>query len=367
MKRKESVFITVIFSALLLAFALMTVFAPKKTFSQWENRNLESFPKITKETLLSGEFGESFDKYLSDHFAFRDTWLKLHSLSNTAFFNREINGVVVGKNVLFDIPDIQGSEEKVQKSIKHMNTFAEKYPDKAVSAILVPSSSALFPDNLPFAAPDYKEKDFIDSVYSSLSGIDTVNAFTLSEMPLEQAFYKTDHHWTSRGAAKIYEVWQNKNCGFEFSTVSEDFSGTLSSRSGNVFVSPDKIEKVLSGDGFVKCDVFNGDTVSSYESMYFDSFLGVKDKYSYFLGENQPLITLETQNDTGRVLLIFKDSFAHSFAQCCAEDFDKVILVDLRYLKGNLSTHVDMNEITDVLFLYSTESFAQSNMLFINR
>ena len=68
-------------------------------------------------------------------------------------------------------------------------------------------------------------------------------------------------------------------------TVSEDFNGTLYSTSGVHWLRPDAMDRYVSGEGVT---VENGYT-GEMGGLYVDSFLGEKDKYSSFLGVNNPL------------------------------------------------------------------------------
>lgn len=365
MKRTEAIIITAVFSLLLVVGLVGTLISDKPDFSEWENRELAEFPEASVDSVLSGKYGQDFEGWLTDRFVARDFWVKLKRVSDSALGIKESNGVVVGNNALFDIPD-KVSDKAVEKNISAINAFQKK-TSLPTSIILVPSTATVFYEDAPSLFPSNDEEALVEDIYSRLDNVTAVDTLpVLRTMSLDEAFYKTDHHWTSKGASAVYSVWRNTENTFELETVAEDFYGTLTSRSGDISIKADTVEKITSGDAFVSCKVFDGVNTTKYPSMYFDSYLGLKDKYSYFLGTNQPMVTLETANDTGRVLLMLKDSFAHSFVQCASTDFDKVILIDLRYLTSPLDTLLDLNEVTDVLFLYSLENFTtQDNMMWI--
>lgn len=366
MKKKEAVLITVIFSALLLIPLIATVITPTRDFSEWENRNLAQAPEISAERIFSGQFGEDAKNFFTDQFVARDFWNKLKRGVDSVLLIRESDGVYIGKNALFDIPD-KVDDEKFEKNISAINEFCKRF-DVSSSVILVPSSGALFPEELPFAAPSFKDKELIDEAYSKLETVTTVDtAKVLSSMTLTEAFYKTDHHWTSRGAASVYAQWRAKDVNYDFVEVSDNFFGTLTSRSGDIGVDADKIEKVTSGDRFTSCKIFNGVSVAEYSSMYFEEYLEKKDKYSYFLGTNEPVVTLESDCENGKTLIVFKDSYAHSFIQCASEDWSRIILVDLRYLKEKVSEceYIPLDEADEILFLYGIENFTTQNYSWI--
>ena len=78
-----------------------------------------------------------------------------------------------------------------------------------------------------------------------------------------------------------------------------------------------------------------------------------KDKYQVFMGGNHPIAEIVTQSDTGKVLLMFKDSYANSFVQFLYPYYDKIIIIDPRYYYDDPGQLMGLENVTDVMFLYS--------------
>ena len=57
-----------VFLAFLFGFLLMALIIPDVSFSQRENRYLQTLPEFTAEALFSGEFMSEFEEYCSDQF-----------------------------------------------------------------------------------------------------------------------------------------------------------------------------------------------------------------------------------------------------------------------------------------------------------
>ena len=74
-KNKYPAVLTGLFCAFLGCGALASVFMPKKSFSETENRYLAQMPSLTWQSLKSGAFGTEYETYLSDQFPFRDQWI----------------------------------------------------------------------------------------------------------------------------------------------------------------------------------------------------------------------------------------------------------------------------------------------------
>ena len=74
-----------------------------------------------------------------------------------------------------------------------------------------------------------------------------------------------------------------------------------------------------------------------------------------FFGGNHAIVEIDTTADTGRNLLVFKDSYANSFIQFLTPYFDRIVLVDPRYYYDDISVAMNTYAVTDVLYLYSAD------------
>ena len=63
------------------------------------------------------------------------------------------------------------------------------------------------------------------------------------------------------------------------------------------------------------------------------------------------------------VLLVVKDSYANSFVPFVAKQFKKIIVIDLRYFKGDVQSLVKENAVSDVLTLYGINTLMNDNNL----
>ena len=100
-----------------------------------------------------------------------------------------------------------------------------------------------------------------------------------------------------------------------------------------------------------------------YDSLYVRDYLDVKDKYSSFTGSNQPIIEIDTNIENGKKLLIVKDSYAHSLVPFLANHYEKITMVDMRYINGDLNYFIDMDEYNQALFMFNAVSFSTDEML----
>ena len=358
--------IVALFLILVFAFTALDLITPDREFSEWENRDLAKSPKITLKTFFSGDFGSDYEKYMTDQFTLRDTFVKVKFLSDKALRKTDAGGIYLTDNALYAIQN-EVDKVTVDKNIKAIESFREN-TGLPTSLLIVPSSTYIERENLPLFANVIDEKEIFDKV--KFDGfINVVDAFEKGE----NLYFKTDHHWNEKGALLAYNAYRKDELtreDFDITTVSEEFLGTSVSKSGAVGLEPDTLERWERGK-VTSVEVYDGKKVEEYKSIYFEEYLEKKDKYSYYLGQNQPIVRIKTESDGGKIL-IFKDSYAHNFSQLLVGDYSEIVLVDLRYLKLKTELLLEQNfslnysDFDEALFLYSFDTFTtQYNMLWL--
>ena len=382
MSKKYSIFITVLFCLFTFGFGVVHFILPDRDFSEQENKYLTQFKAPTLETLRTGEFMERFEKYFSEQFPLRDQWVQLKALSERALGKQENNSVYFDKingQTLFAHFTILSPEELATR-VDFVNKLAGNV-DVPVYFSLVPDKTWVWADYLPDYAPNVDDGSTIVRA-KELSG-DKVTFIDLRLMGIacgmpdspdvDGAFYRTDHHWTTEGARRAYLILMD-GMGIEaadlselpLTRVSDSFYGTTYSAAGAAWVEPDSIYTMIP-EGGTKGHV----TVTRYPEgepieggLYYPENLEIKDKYSFFLGGNQPLCIIKNPDAAGGRLLVVRDSYADSLAPFLAEEFQEIHLFDLRYNNLSLKQYVAANKIDQVLVLYSANNFNTDKNLF---
>ncbi len=348
------------FLSLIILLSGLTILLPKSSISTTENRVLQAFPTLSIDSIISGEFGEELEVYLSDHFAFRDTWISLKTLAERALGKSDINGVYFADDYLIERHTDQDVDEKIiAQNLAALEKFLNQNEDKNISVLIAPTTSYVMSEKLPLFADGFDEQGLIDEI-KKISGENFVDVtYVLKENSDEYIYYKTDHHWTLHGAFLAYNELANQigltEIEDEFIKIDEQFYGTVYSKVNDFFTKPDDMY-AYNSDNEVKVE-YNLDG-EIFDTMYDETALETKDKYTYYLNGNNAITTIETVADNDKVLLVIKDSFAHCFTPFLTNDYSKIIMIDYRYL--NLSTSQLMAEygVTDVLVLYNSISFA---------
>ena len=362
--------VTIIFLGLMLIAGVFLVVKKDKTYSETENRMLAQKPEFSMDSLISGQFMQDVESYVTDQFFIRDKWINLKMLEDLFLGKRESNGVYIGKEKqLIEIPS-EPNQESLQANLEAICRFAESHGTVNMVMTLVPNAAYICDDKLPAFAPVRNQAEDIaqvkQTVENSLHFVDLTQ--TLYAHKQENLYYKTDHHWTSLAAYYAFEAMTEQlNIPqavqeYKIYPVTHSFSGTLASKSG-YDRGRDSIEIYVPQGVNTDCVVTYVDEKRKSASIYESAALSNKDKYEVFFGGNYTRVDIEMPSEENRNLLIFKDSYANCFVQFLIPYYRKILMVDPRYYSDDIEKLVEDNAITDMLFLYNVNTFMTDNSI----
>jgi hypothetical protein len=420
--------------------------AKDRAFSENENRYLATAPAFSGGDFLSGDYQEKLESYLNDQFFLRDGWITVKTAVQKACGDTDIGGAYVGKDG-YDFEKILPEDvddvllDRNIRAVTDYFSFCTEYMDSArVSFLLVPTSGLVLSDKLPDHAILFDQNAYIERIAEAVAGAESteIKAAEAAATEVEDApgtaagtctfispeeilrahanegvYYRTDHHWTTRGAFLTYQVWCEETghtfAGEEAYTVtqvSDSFRGSLYSKILDYDSAYDTIEVMeripgageradsASDEAFGHEDytpaadrenLTNEDyapaadeenlaqedyTVTAdgeeLDGIYQEEYLTKKDKYAYFFGGNYGEVRIcHTANDADRGnLLVIKDSFANAFVPFLIPEYDNIYMIDLRYYNGDMVSYIRENEITDVLVLYNVSNFISDKYLY---
>lgn len=328
------------------------IITPDMEWSAGERRLLTKAEDVDTETLFTGGFWPQLEKYLRDQLPQRDAFRGI----NAAW---TINGLsMIENNGVYSLDDylirIEHSlkEKQVSAAVKKIRQVIDAHPEAAGFYWGIIPDKGCFGDEI-VPGPDYERMSGILK-----EGLPEADPIDLSQCLSLSDYYRTDIHWRQEAlvpvAVKLCEV-----LGAE-SPAEEDFdvksAGTFSG--------------VLAGEWALghEPDVMNYMTSSRTDTARV-SFLGAEDPgqvydlsamdgveaYDLFLGGPQSLVVIDAAEAvTGRELIIFRDSFGSSLAPLLLESYDRICLVDTRYITTAMAEEMLDFQGADVLFLYST-------------
>lgn len=382
--------------------------------SDEENRTLAPVPQLSGAAIVDGSFMLGVDNWIADHFAARQQFMDLHfwleahrgfhSEDDVAFYAVDIDtdvelepladdGVMQeleleplgeGEPELVDDPEEPDEVEADQPSsivktggilvadgramqlfsggpkgsrsyAKVLNTYAEALRGKAtVYSLIVPTAQtfylpASYEGRVRHEPPNIRATSAM--LDPSVVRVDVVAALTGHED--EYIYFRTDHHWTARGAYHAYTAFCQA-AGFQPIPLEAMEMGTISPFRGSLYRytrdqklhrKPDYVEYWVPP---VEIEVARGrkgapkpDTIIRRESK----------GYGAFLGGDQALLIASTNNNTGRRAVLIKNSYGNPFAVFLAAHYDTLLIVDYRKFDGSVLELVDEYQITDVIVI----------------
>jgi hypothetical protein len=330
------------FTAVLFGFCILNFITEDKEYSYAERTSLTGLPKFNFYTLRSGEWTAGYDEYVTDQFAMRNSFLKLCANSEFVLLKKDFNNVYLSTKRL--VATSQINSEQLEKNISYVNNFTSSNGIKN-TVVLAPTAYEIYHDKAALNLIGDKVNFRID-VYDALNNCSD-----------EYIYYRTDHHWTGLGAMRAYEVFSNNVVGNndgnsllnEPQVLTDSFRGSLYSRAMADFVKPDTLLRY-----------------SSRDDLYDVSKLGGLDDYEVFLGGNEPLSEIKGNTDNGKKLLLIKDSYANNFVQFLVDDYEEIVVVDLRYYHLSVKNLIAEMGLTDCLVLYNVQNFsAEPSLIYL--
>lgn len=346
----KNIIITVGFIIILISVFLINIFSKDKEISTSERRKLTQFPEITFENLVNGKAIEEFQDYTVDQFIARDFFRGIKSFfSINIFKQQDNNSLFINNNAIYKM-EYPLNENNIEKSANKINEVYNKYlQNMNVYYAIIPDKN-YYLENDNHLKLDYNViEQIMNNKLSNLNYIDIKDSLKLDD------YYKTDLHWRQENLHGVVNTIQ-KNINLNiFSNNYEkveigDFYGTYYGQLG-INLPADKMY-ILTNDIIQNCSTYNFETQKT-DKIY--TLSDSADKYDVFLSGATPLITIENPNSTSqKELLLFRDSFGSSIAPLFVENYNKITLIDLRYISSQLlDNYINFND-QDVLFLYST-------------
>lgn len=378
-----STIVVLVFIVGIFGVAGLHILVDDKDFSESENRVLAQMPRLSWSSLTDGSFMDDFEAYLSDQFPYRDKLISVKTFSDRVLGKNKENGTYIGKDgFLFDSQSAY-DEDKVKEITDAILKFSKKNKKLKKAFILAPNSSYIYADKLPDYLVLPSQKEQIENIYAlldddSILKLDLCTQFEkLREKSDHLLYYKTDHHWTTRAAKAAFNTlnskWQLSTSGtvytggeikpkFSYYTVSTTFQGTLSSSAG-VHDTNDEVEicvpKSSEGTYVVELESQGEKTAS----LFFSDKLKSKNHYEVFLGGNYDKVIISTVSKSENTLLLIKDSYANCMIPMLTPYFNKIVVLDPRYLTDSLDSILKENDFTHVLFLYNLNTLLEDGSL----
>ena len=354
-KERKDMLYSLIVALVVLGVAVICWLKPADEFSKTERRKLDQFPTLSWETVSSGKFMEEFEGYTSDQFPFRDAFR-----SAKAIFHKYVLGqldnheVYIVEDTISEM-DATLSQRALDKAIKKFSSIYEMYmkdTDSKVYLSVIPDKNYFIADRNGYLSYDY------DGLYEYVQkNMPFASYIEIRDLLSIEDYYRTDSHWKQENILKVAErlaaqMGTSLEGAWSKTTLETPFYGVYYGQLA-LPVDPDTIT-YMDNSLFADCIVY--DHESQKEIPVYDMELAVgRDAYEMFLSGAKSVITIENPNaSSGKELVVFRDSFGSSLSPLLISGYEKITLLDIRYLNEKMIGEFVEFSNQDVLFLYST-------------
>ena len=249
-----------------------------------------------------------------------------------------------------------------------LNYTAQKWQGKAnVYTIVVPNSMGIMlPDELRGKVNSDDQGKAIRYIFSKTNEnvFDVPIYDTLMSHRDEYLYFRTDHHWTQRGAYYAYAtLMQIKGRPItpleSYKTVTYDnFLGTFyanTNQSPALGKNPDYIEAFLpQSTNRLTYYYYSKDKLkpNNWDVVHDVSSRKPSGKYSCFIGGDNPLTVITNpQKKDGSACVVIKDSYGNAFVPFLVDEYEHVYVIDPRYYKPTLEEFMKQYPVQDIIFV----------------
>ena len=340
MKRKASIATAAVFLAVLFGFSLLHLALPDREVSRSERRRLAQLPP------LSSGFSDKLEEYMLDQFPLREQLRTVNSLVRLYGLGQaDIHGIYLQGGGAFRM-DGPLQEKQVRHAAAVFSAVQEKYfPSLPAHYVIVPDKNA----KAETGRPRLDTETMRGIVREALPGMTEIDIWDLLSA---DDYYKTDPHWRQERllpvAATICEALGADAPGTFTEKTLSPFYGAYYGQAA-LPMAPDTLTYLESAD--TKAAEVTGPELDGAQPVYRPELLDGTDGYDVFLSGAQAVLTVTSPNvHNGRHLVLFRDSFGSSLAPLLLGSFERITLVDLRYVSAaRLADYADLSDATDVL------------------
>lgn len=375
----------------IIAFSIMgLLFFARPTVSESEKRRLTEFPSFTLESFMSGDYFSQISLWYSDTYPTREAMINANLAFKSLYGTSDGDVIISSPTGSGGVQDggavnrfgniyIQSSTHTAYEIFQNTQSKNDRYIGAVNSAAQALGSGVnvynmVVPLHYTYRLTDEQissigASDCIETISYIYSGLDSnVTAVdvhgVLSEHMDEYIYFRTDHHWTARGAYYAYVAFCQKK-GISPMPLSSyeklefgGFLGTYYEQSGNSEIlksHPDTVEAfVPKGTNTITVTTRDGKQENySIVNRNTDTYYAAAgSKYNCFIAGDFPLAQIHNPNiNDGSSIVVVKESYGNAFVPFLVDSYEYVYVVDYRYYTGSLAGLVKERGIDDVLFL----------------
>lgn len=175
-------------------------------------------------------------------------------------------------------------------------------------------------------------------------------------------FFKSDHHWTARGAYYAYAAFAESVGyeptpidGFDYAIINEHYHGSMYSLTRHPRVKD--FEDIIEAFYPRKAHTMTVTNANGGTNVYSSSIVESYSSYlSFIAGDNPYTVINVPDNSQDRNVLVLKDSYGDVFVPYLVEHYGNIIVADVRYIGFNLYEKLKDYGLTDIIFVNNIQA-----------
>ncbi len=345
----------------------MNVASKDKIISISERRKLKVKPEISLENVLNGKFMKEFESYAADQFTNRMNFRQIKAYTRFYILNQKDNNGIYIKNGFAIKKEEILNEGPINHATDRFNYIYQNYITKNNNVFL-----SIIPDKHYFTQDGYNKLDYEKMIKIVKNNMEYAEYIDVTTTLSIKDYYKTDLHFRQEKlinlANTILIAMGNETIDkkdFKEVDLNVPFYGVYYGQSA-LYLEPDNI-KYLTNNIIEKAEVYNYETdkiTRVYDLDKLENYETGKDLYDIFLSGASPLLTITNEDaKTDKELIVFRDSFSSSLAPLLIEQYKKITLIDIRYIKSEYLGEFVSFSNQDILFIYSTTVLNSASIL----
>lgn len=398
-------------TGVLLTFGIWTVIQMGEPVAETKENRAER-PVFTLVALSDGTYTAQLEDYYTDHFPLRDFFLDANRVMNKFYYFSptknllsiayhggaeqgganisqtpaeeskppveqpaeadvtSVGTIIINGNRAMDIPT--ADNETIVRYAQSVNNIAEVMGEDVRVFSLVTPNSGEFYSPKSYHTGLHSQRAMINLCYRYMSDkVQTVDAYSaLLDHADEYLFFRTDHHWTQKGAYYAYTAFCDA-AGFTPPPLQSYESGTYERFVGSMYNytagypqskalqdEPDILQYYLPP---VKTNVAyypDARLQNGRKIPLIDTGLNpeIENKYLCYISGDTPICVIESEAEGG-TCLVLKESYGNAFIPFLAQHYSKIIAIDPREFSGAGEPTIDLKAfaqaqgVDDVLVL----------------
>ncbi|MBQ8687918.1 MAG: hypothetical protein IJ512_05145 [Ruminococcus sp.] len=311
---------------------------------------------------------EKADAALSHSAPGKDSAMRLRTLLSLATGNEKIGSVYISEERLLREPELL-DETALAETAAYINAFYQQYT-VPVCLAAIPSATEIYTECLPDHAVVPSQLEALDTFYEATdTQIRKIDAYhVLSTFKEDYIYYRTDTSWTSYGAYCVYRNIIRKMGyypvpydSYSITHVKNDFRGDLHAECLFDRVTADILDVYTCADSseIVSMRSFDGSTWKDCALYHYD-LLETEDAASFYMGEPQLHVQIQTDVENGKQLLVLKDSYADCMIPFLMQHYAQIDVIDVSCLDRPLSELLEPTAYQQVLILCDADTYADT-------